>query len=180
VAWYGDERKAVRRLSGICLWHTPGEGPVPLRWVLVVDPAGEVRPQAFFATDVEWSPERIVEVFVLRWGVEVTFEEGRRPLGLETQRQGSDLAIARTTPALMGLFSLACLIAWHLLERGTLPVRQAAWYQKPDATFSDVPAYVRRALWANQNFVNSTPGGETLELSRRDWEALLDQLTATA
>lgn len=121
----------------MALWHTPGEDPIRLRWVLVVDPKGETRPQAFFATDTGLTPERIVEA---------TFEEGRRHLGVETQRQWSDLAIARTTPALMGLFSLVCLMASRLLENGTLPVGQATWYPKADATFSDVLAFVRRAI----------------------------------
>ena len=133
-----------------------------------------------FATDVDLTPERIVEIFVLRWNVEVTFEEARRHLGLETQRQWSDLAIARTTPALMGLFSLVCLMALRMSEDGPLPVRQAAWYKKRDATFSDVLAFVRRAIWAGKYFVNSKTGSDRLELSCRDWDALLDQLAAVA
>jgi len=178
VAWYQGTRKQARLLSGVCLWHTPGEDPVRLRWVLVVDPTGQDRPQAFFSTDVDMTPERIVEIFVLRWNVEVTFEETRRHLGVETQRQWSDLAIARTTPALMGLFSLVCLMALRMLEDGSLPVRQSAWYKKQDATFSDVLAFVRRAIWAGKYFVNSKNGGDRLELSCHDWDALLDQLVA--
>jgi len=180
VAWYGGGRKPVRLLSGVSLWHTPGQDPVRLRRVLVADPAGEERPQAFFATDAGLAPERIVELFVLRWNVEVTFEETRRHLGVETQRQRSDLAIARTTPALMGLFSLVCLMAARLVGEGAMPVRQAAWYAKKDATFSDVLAFVRRAIWAGKYFVNSETGGDRLELSGRELEALLDQLVAAA
>lgn len=180
VAWYDGGRQAVRLLSGVCLWHTPGEEPVELRWVLVADPAGEERPQAFFSTDTQMAPARIVEVFVVRWNVEVTFEEARRHLGVETQRQWSDRAIARTTPALMGLFSLACLMALRLAEDGAVPVRQAAWYKKKDATFSDVLAFVRRAIWAGKYFVNSKTGGERVELSCGDLDALLDQLSAVA
>jgi len=82
VAWYGGARKPVRLLSGVCLWHTPGQDPVRLRWVLVADPAGQDRPQAFFATDDGLTPERIVEVFVLRWNIAVTFAETRRHLGV--------------------------------------------------------------------------------------------------
>ena len=180
VAWYEGVRQPVRLLSGVCLWHTPRQDPVRLRWVLVADPAGEDRPQAFFATDDGLTPERIVAVFVLRWNVEVTFEETRRHLGVETQRQWSDLAIARTTPALMGLFSLVCLMALRLVGEGVMPVRQAAWYKKKDATFSDILAFVRRAIWAKRYFVNSESGGERLALSPRDCEALLNQLAATA
>ncbi len=114
VMWYGAKRKRVRLLSGQCLWHTSGFAPVPIRWVLVVDPTGKSRPEAFFSTDRRLSPEKIVEYYVLRWNVEVTFEEGRRHLGLESQRQWSDKAIARTTPALLGLYSLVCLMAHRL------------------------------------------------------------------
>jgi hypothetical protein len=37
--------------------------------------------------------------------MEVTFEEARAHLWIETQRQWSDLAIARTKPVLFGLFT---------------------------------------------------------------------------
>ena len=83
-------------------------------------------------------------------------------------------------PALMGLFSLVCLMALRLVARASMPVRQAAWYKKEDATFSDVLAFVRRAIWAGKYFVNSKTGGDRLELSCRDWDALLDQLAAVA
>jgi len=137
-------------------------------WVLVVDPAGEDRPQGFFATDDGLTPERIVELFVLRWNVEVTFEEARRHLGVETQRQMIRPRLARTTPALMGLFSLVCLIALRLAGESAMPVRQAAWYKKKDATFSDDLAFVRCAIWAGKYFVNAKSGGVRLELSCRD------------
>ena len=68
-------------------------------------------------------------------------------LGVETQRQWSDLAIARTTPVLFGLFSIVTLLADRLARGGTLPVRQAAWYRKPRATFSDAIALERERLW---------------------------------
>lgn len=102
IAWYGEERKRRKLLSGICLWHTNGQDPVKICWVLSVDPEGNDKPEAFFSTDVALVPERMVEIFVPRWDVEVTFEEVRRHLGVETQRQWSDRAIARTTPVLMG------------------------------------------------------------------------------
>jgi len=84
-------------------------------------------------------------------GVEVTFAETRRHLGIETQRQWSDLAIQRTTPLLLGLFSLVTLWAADLAARtGTLPVLGAAWYKNPDPTFADALAAVRRLLWAEE------------------------------
>ena len=89
--------------------------------------------------------------------MEVTFQECRTHLGLETQRQWSDLAIARTTPILLGLFSFVILLAYRLGEGQPLPVRSTAWYTKSEATFSDVMAYVRTHLWTHLKFNNSPP-----------------------
>ncbi len=180
VDWYGGESKRVRLRSETCLWYTPGEDPVPIRWVLVVDPTGKLRPAAFFSTDLALAPAKIVEWFVLRWGVEVTFEESRRHLGVETQRQWSALAIARSTPVLFGLFSLMCVMACRLATVSPVGVRVTAWYVKEDATFSDVLAWVRRALWAAKYFPQSSWHDEHLLLSPQDWDILLDQLAAPA
>lgn len=180
IAWYGGEVKRRKILSGVCLWHTNGQDPVKIRWVLVTDPEGKDKPEAFFTTDGYLAPKRIVEIFVLRWNIEVTFEEVRRHLGVETQRQWSDLAIARTTPALMGLFSLVCLITLQILKGDSLPLRHTAWYRKQNAAFSDVLAFVRRAIWAGKYLHNSVSGADYLELSRDEMDTLLDRLAATA
>ena len=90
--------------------------PVPIRWLLVRDPRGELDPQAFLATDLEARPQDILAWFVRRWQVEVTFEEVRAHLGVETQRQWSDKAILRSTPALLGLFSIVTLFAHELCQ----------------------------------------------------------------
>lgn len=82
--------------------------------------------------------------------MEVTFEEGRAHLGIETQRQWSDLEIARTTPVLFATFSLVTLMANQIVKDGALPIFQCAWYQKPEATFSDAIALVRRQIWTLQ------------------------------
>ena len=84
----------------------------------------------------------------------------RRHLGIETQRQWSDLAILRTTPVLLGLFSGATLMADELAgEEGKLRVSEAAWYRKEVATFSDALAAVRRSLWKRRD--NGRSGPET-------------------
>jgi hypothetical protein len=127
VNWYGQSVKVIRYLTGVNLWHTPGEEPVPVRWVLVVDPDGKHKPEAFFSTNIELSPIKIVEYYVLRWNVEVTFEESRRHLGVETQRQWSDKAIGRSTPVLFGLYSIVCLIALRLSKSKELIPQSTAW-----------------------------------------------------
>lgn len=148
MAWYGPAEREIEIATGTAVWYHTGRPAVPIRWVLVRDPAGSFDPQALLSTALEASAEQIVGWFVLRWQVEVTFEEVRAHLGVETQRQWSEKAIARTTPVLFGLSSLVTLLAHELGQRGVaLPVRRAAWYQKPLPTFSDALALLRQHLW---------------------------------
>jgi hypothetical protein len=152
--WYGRTERRLDITSGTALWHHPGMR-VAIRWVLVRDPTGEKEPQAFLCTDQRADPADILRWFVRRWRSETTFEEARRHLGMESQRQWSDLAILRTTPALLGLFSLVALWATHLAaEWGPLP-ECVRWYRKPLPTFSDALALVRHELWAAQAFASS-------------------------
>ena len=157
ITWYGGKKREIEIATGTSLWHTSGFAPLPIRWVLVRDPLGEFKPTAFFSTNQTLAPLQILTYFIVRWSLEVTFEEGRAHLGLETQRQWSDLAIARTTPALLGLFSLITLLAHRLTRDHPLPVRTAAWYQKQEATFSDAIAFVRRYSWMETEFANLPP-----------------------
>jgi hypothetical protein len=115
---------------------------------LIKDPSNEVEPVVLFSTNTDHAAERIIEVFVSRWPIEVTFEESRRHLGVETQRQWSDKAIGRTTPCILGSFSITVLMAMRLTrERGDkIPLQDTAWYHKRHITFSDVLAYVRLAV----------------------------------
>ena len=174
VQWYG-RTKSVRLASGTALWYHSGLPPVTLRWVLVVDGAGTFKPQALLSTDTRASAQQIVEWFVLRWQLEVTFEEARAHLGIETQRQWSHLAIVRTTPALLGLFSLVTLFAHQLLDGKELNARQAAWYAKRVPTFSDTLALVRQHLWRVEGFWMSPAEADVVKIPR----AFLDRLTDT-
>ena len=112
--WYGGQQRRLEILSGIAVWYCSGLPPAQIRWVLVHDPSGEREPQAFLSTDLMAKPEQIIGWFVSRWRMETTFQETRTHLGMETQRQWSDLAILRTTPALLGLFSLITVWADRL------------------------------------------------------------------
>jgi hypothetical protein len=156
TGWYGRGERRVEIVSGTALWHHPGR-VVPIRYVLVRDVAGELKPQAFLCTNLDADPLDILRWFVRRWSIEVTFAEVRRHLGVETQRQWSDPAIARTTPALLGPFSLVTLWADDLYARTAPTPRTAAWYPKPMPTFSDAIAAVRRKLWTSNNFQTSPP-----------------------
>lgn len=180
VIWYGGETKEVRILSGVNLWYSSGEKPLLIRWVLVLD-VEKNQAEAFFSTDINLEPEQIVKYFVLRWNIEVTFFETRAHLGVETQRQWSDKAIARTTPMLMSLFSLICLFAIEMLKNQALPILSSAWYNKKgEATFADILAFVRRDIWASRNFNDSRFEGEYMKIKPNEWESLLDQLSRAA
>jgi len=158
--WYGEGLRKVEIVSATAVWYHNGMPPLPIRWVLIRDPKGRFKPQELLCTDLTVKPEQILKWFILRWQVEVTFHEVRTHLGVETQRQWSHLAIARTTPALLGLFSLVTLLAHTHARRNKFPVRQTAWYTKPLPTFSDALAIVRQVLWQHLYFQPSHFRGE--------------------
>ena len=180
VAWYGGQTKKLWLFSRTALWYTPGEVPVAIRYVLTRDPEGKLRDEVFACTKLDATPAQIIEWVVMRWAVETTFEEARAHLGLETQRQWSDRAIARTTPSLLGLFSLVVLLTQRLQPDGQVPVLTAAWYAKPEATFSDCLILVRKHLWRSLHYVNSAPGAESVSFPASAWEHWLSCLAGAA
>jgi hypothetical protein len=177
--WYGHGARTVEIVAGTAVWYHTGLPPVPLRWVLIRDPEGKFNTQALLCTDAAVLPEQILAWFVQRWQLEVTFAEVRRHLGVETQRQWSDLAIGRTTPALLGLFSLVTLLAHpHLTADSCL--RQAAWYPKRLPTFTDALAVVRRQLWQHALFCTSVPATDMRESPPSAIQRLLEALCYAA
>jgi DDE superfamily endonuclease len=180
VRWYGGVMRQLELASGTAVWYHSGLPPVPIRWVLIRDPLGKFEPQALLSTDQSNVAAQIVEWFVLRWQVEVTFEEARAHLGVETQRQWSDLAILRSTPALLGLFSLITLFAHQLLQGKELAVRQAAWYQKRLPTFTDTLALVRQQLWPVSISWMSGAKGDVVIIPKALFERLTDTLAYAA
>jgi DDE superfamily endonuclease len=153
--WYGQGERTLEICTGTALWYRYGFDPLPIRWVLTRDPSGKRPPKAIFSTDPTQTTEQIIQDCMKRWSLEVTFEEGRAHLGIETQRQWSDLAIERSTPLLFGLYSLVALFGRALHPDGQIPVAQAAWYRKQTATFRDVLAVVKRHLWGQETFPTS-------------------------
>jgi hypothetical protein len=168
--WYGEQNRPVELLAQTAVWYSTGFPPVPIRWVLIRDPRGTFPPQALLCTDLAADPQQILAWFVQRWQLEVTFHALRAHLGMETQRQWTPLAIARTTPTLCGLFSVVTLLAHPTLRAPGRPVRHTAWYAKPLPTFADALALVRRRLWASLLFQPSplTRNPEKLQQSVLD------------
>lgn len=137
----------IEYAHGTALWHHGGKPIVPILWVLVRYPDGRRPPEAFLCTDTNAAPRDVLDCFNRRWAIETTYEESRAHLGLETQRQWSDPAIFRTTPLLLGLYSLVTLYIHRNAERLALSPRRAAWYPKPAPTFADALARLRQHLW---------------------------------
>lgn len=178
--WYGQTNRLIEVATGTALWYHPGIAPVPIRWIIVRDPTGKLEPQAFLCTDLNASPRDIITWFVARWNVEVTFQEVRAHLGVETQRQWSDNAILRTTPALLALYSIIVLLSHDLYKRRKFKPRSAAWYTKTVLTFSDAIAAVRREIWLHQISFMSRPSRHSVEIPRHIWNRVEAALTYAA
>lgn len=138
VPWYAGEEKTLEMMTGTSLWYRAGESPLPIRWILLRCPEQQQQQQqsfppiALFCSDPESSVGQIVGWFVGRWSIEVTFEESRAHLGLETQRQWSVRALERSTPCLLGLFSVVVVLwpkrsilkSWRCARRRGTPKRK--------------------------------------------------------
>ena len=137
------------------------------------DPQERFKPPAVLSTHLEYTCEQMLAWFVRRWTMEVPCEEARAHLGMETQRQWNDRAIARATPALLSLYSIITLTAHLLIEKGATCVCSAAWYSKTRPTFSDAMALVRRQLWDHIHFSTSQQETDLITIPR----ALLERFT---
>jgi len=152
--WYGGLKKNMETLTGSCLWYGYGIRPVPIKWVLTRDPSSNETAAAFFSTDLSNDSTDIIEKFIGRWQIEVTFEEVRRHLGMETQRQWSDNAIDRITPCILASYSIINLMALECQESGEdIPIQTSSWYKKTHVTFSDILAYVRGKILQEKYFL---------------------------
>jgi hypothetical protein len=180
VDGYGGQRKTLWVFSRTGQWYTPRLPPVAIRDVVVADPEGKLRLEAFFCTDLQATPAPILRWVVMRWAVEGTFAEARAHLGVQTQRQWSDRAIACTTPVLLALFSLVTGLALRLSHGGPIPVPVTAWYHQAEPTFSDGLTLVRRHLWRAQYLVNSTPEAESMQFPQGVLDRLLNGLPLAA
>lgn len=180
IPWYQGYQGTLYPLelaSDTAVWYHTGKPPVPMRWVLIRDPPGVYAPVALLSTDLNAAPHQIVAWFVRRWSIEVTLEEARRHLGVETQRQWSELAILRSTPALLGLFSWVTLVAHHLQPTQLLPVKRTTWYAKPLPTFGDALARVRHLLWSSPaTFCMSPSHPDVVKVPRPLFDRLINVL----
>ena len=151
VTWYGGQTRKVEVVTGTGHWYQSGEGLVEVLWVFVKDLTGTHRDEYFFTTDVTLTAQQVIETFTGRWSIEVTFQEVRAYLGVETTRGWIQRTVLRAEPCLFGLYSVVALWYAALPERDRQnPV--PTWKGKATVTFSDAITLVRRDLWARRIF----------------------------
>lgn len=173
VRWSDGRWRLLEGASDTALWDRIGQPVLPVRWVLVRAPTGQREPRAYFSTCPSDRARDIVAACIKRWTLETTVAESHAPLGFETQRQWADQAIERTTPCVLGLYSVVTLLAHALYPSGQLPVYTTAWYAKSQATFADALAAVRRSLGGADNYSTSAHAPDRVEIPKGELERLL-------
>ena len=173
VRRYDGPERTLEFATGTALWSHNGTSPLPIRWVLSRDPQGASGPRCSSSTRPEDDAETILAEVIERWPIAVTVEGSRAHLGVETQRKWSDLAIERETPCLFGPDSVAALIGRALPQEHPLAIRTSARYPRAQATFSDVPAAVRRHCWSGLEIRTSDRDPACVEILRSHWEVPL-------
>ena len=174
LRWYDGSQRLMEIATGTALWYHSGHEPLPIRWVLCRDPHDSKKVRAWFTTRPEDDAAAVVAQFINRWPIETTFEESRAHLGIETQRQWSDLAIERETPCLFGLYSLVALFGQALHQEQPITSRTAAWYPKTQATFADVLAALRRHCWEWLDIRTSPANPAYVEIPRAHLDRLMN------
>lgn len=183
VAWYGGSRQRVKFVTATGLWYDKQASAVtPIRWVAVLGDERAGRETAyFFSSDPEWDAERIIEHYAARWNIEVTFEEARAHLGLETSRHWCRRSVLRGVPLLLGLFT-AVVLLWRRLparRRGSV-TSDTPCYAKTSITFADALYAVRQELWENSFLAHCDKHQCLTQLPRRVRRTILWHLAAAA
>ncbi len=135
------------------LWYS-SSGQRLLRIVVVRDPQGHRRDDCFFSTDLTLRPAEIIELFCLRWPLEVCFRDVKQLLGFEDPQNRVSNATQRTAPLAFYIYDLVLL--WyaqygHRMKEDSLLTR--TWYrQKSSVSFEDVLRALRYATWQERIF----------------------------
>jgi hypothetical protein len=151
VNWYGGQSRRVEVVTGTGHWYKSGEGLVEVLWLFVHDLTGTHRDEYFFTTDVTQTAKQVIETFTGRWSIEVTFQEVRAYLGVETTRGWIERTVLRAEPCLFCLYSIVALWYAALPERDRQNL-EPTWTGKTTVTFSDAITLVRRDLWSRWIF----------------------------
>ena len=137
-----------RLLTLEALWYGALRSQL-VRIVVVRDPSGRRREEAFFCTDLGQDPAFILQTYAARWTLEVTFHDSKQHLGFGQAQNQSPRAVARTAPFAGVVYSLVVLwAAAHLEQGGTLGWIVRPWYRsKNTVAFPDLLMALRQELW---------------------------------
>ncbi len=176
VAWYGGGCRTIEVVTGVGHWYRQGKGLVRVRWVYVHDISGTHRDDYFFSSNSRMSIVRIIQAYVGRWDIEVTFEEMREHLGLETSRGRTRNTVLRVEPCLFLLYTL--IVYWYVhlpkAERAKIHIQ---WHGKVGIAFSDAVISVRRNVWYDFLFQRSQSKRPVEKLDHKSRNAILDAIT---
>ena len=179
MKWYGGGNRRVSVVSQVGHWYRGGEGLVAVRWVHVRDLTGTHREEYFFSTDPSMTPQQIIEIYTQRWSIEVTFQDMRSSLGLETTRGRTENTVLRAAPGLFGLYSIVAILFAQLPQ----PQKRAGrvdWVGKQDVSFSDALRSVRRSLWQEAIVESPLHAMSFNNLPARLRETILSAMTPAA
>ena len=165
----------IEVVTGVGHWYRQGQGLVGVRWVYVRDLTGNHRDEYFFSTDLHMRVRRIVETFVGRWDIEVTFEEMREHLGLETTRGRCRNTVLRVEPSLFLLYTLIVYWFAHLPKRERETIH-LPWAGKTSITFSDALVSVRRNAWDDYLFQHASHSTPIEKLTKHNKHTILNAL----
>lgn len=175
VAWYQGIRRLMETASATSVCYHTGKPPVRSVGYSSATPCYSTNRLPCSAPTLSMHPHRSLPGRVR--SIEVTFEESSPTTGVETQRQWSDLAILRATPALLGLFSWITLVTHSLFQTQAPPTQRAAWYQKPLPAFADALATGRHLLWFHpQTFCMSPSPPDVVKGPRPLFDPLVNSL----
>lgn len=148
----GMQRMCWVSVTECCWVPSEGGGVIRVRLVFVKDSHDKDDSPVFclITSASQLSLGAIVSTYTCRWSQEVTHRDVREHLGMETQRQWSDLSISRSTPLLFACYSLVFLIAHRMHQESPIETTQASWYQKEEPAFSDLMTGIRKMIREHQ------------------------------
>lgn len=121
-----------------------------LKFVLTRNTDGQRPTQIFYCTNLKMNVRQILGTYAHRWAIEVTHYDAKQFLGLEDPANRVPLAVQRTAPMAMFLYSLTVLwYAEHGHEHLQFPERP--WYtRKSEPSFADMLTTLRRVTWEDK------------------------------
>lgn len=141
LSMYGDKRKA-RLVDTVARWHSVPERPLR---IVATEPLSGGRPdQAFYSTRIEDTGEQVLLGYSERWSIEEAIAGGKGCLGFEEPQGWSRLAVLRTAPIALLLYSLIVLWFGTVGSKLYRPLVRPWYPKKVHASFADMLRTLRR------------------------------------